>query len=79
MGLLGTFFKENPDWQEAVERVLRTAKEMGKPVGIHATSTEEVKHFIQNGFQFIALSTDAQLLRQSLKECVDKLKDVSKI
>jgi len=79
MGLLGTPFKENPDWQKAVERVLRTAKEMGKPVGIHATSTEEVKHFIQKGFQFVALSTDAQLLRQSLKECVDKLKDVSKI
>lgn len=74
MGLLGTPFKENPRWWEAVERVLKVANEMNKPVGIHAVSSNEVRFYIQKGFRFVALSTDAQLLRQTLDECLASLR-----
>lgn len=77
MGLLGTPFKENPRWREAVERVLRVASEAGKPVGIHAVSPEEVKYYIRQGFRFLALSTDAQFLRKALGECLASLKGLS--
>lgn len=74
MGLLGTQFKINPQWQEAVEKVLRICRERRKPVGIHAVSPDEVNIYIQKGFQFVALSTDAQLLYHTLKNCLKSLR-----
>ncbi|MBC7327211.1 hypothetical protein H5T87_03735 [bacterium] len=74
LGLLGTPFKENTLWQDAVKRILKVGREKGKPMGIHAVSTEEVERYIEQGFLFVALSTDAQILRQACSNLLKSLK-----
>ena len=44
--------------EEAIQEVLRGAKDVGVPAGIHARSPEEVVERIQQGFQYIACLAD---------------------
>ena len=53
----------HPEHRRAVARVLEAGKRAGLPVGIHCGSAEAVNQRIAEGFLWLALSSDAGLLR----------------
>ncbi|MDT7892835.1 MAG: aldolase/citrate lyase family protein [Armatimonadota bacterium] len=74
MGLTGTPFRENPQWQAAVQAVLEAANEAGKAAGLQCGTIEEGKERLKQGFRFIAVSSDARFLHLSLKQAVSALR-----
>ncbi|MGQ9462576.1 MAG: HpcH/HpaI aldolase family protein [Candidatus Fervidibacter sp.] len=74
MGLIGTPFRENPQWQAAVQAVLDAANEAGKAAGLQCGTVEEGKERLDQGFRFVAVSSDARFLHLSLKQVVKALK-----
>jgi 2-keto-3-deoxy-L-rhamnonate aldolase RhmA len=54
--------------EAAIQEVLKVAKKVGKAPGKHCGSGAEVTERIRQGFQFLALSSDAGLLRQAAAE-----------
>ncbi len=54
--------------EAAIQEVLKVAKKVGKAPGKHCGSSAEVTERIRQGFQFLALSSDAGLLRQAAAE-----------
>ncbi|MER3501171.1 MAG: hypothetical protein C4295_06780 [Candidatus Fervidibacterota bacterium] len=74
LGLIGTPFRENPIWQDAVRRVVEAAKEAGKAAGIQCGSVEEGKERLRQGFRFVAVSSDARLLHQNLCQVAETLR-----
>ncbi len=71
---------DHPLVKEAQKKVLVVAKNLGVAAGIHVVhpSLEEVKARIEEGFRFIAFSTDAILLNTSCREIISKLNGLSK-
>lgn len=74
MGLIGTPFRDNPQWQAAVQAILDAANEAGKAAGIQCGSVEESKERLRKGFRFVAVSSDARLLHATLRQAVAKLR-----
>jgi 4-hydroxy-2-oxoheptanedioate aldolase len=74
MGLKPDIHCRHPEHEKAVMRVLETAKKVGKPAGIHCVTVEAVNRRIDQGFQFIAMSSDAGLLRESAARVVSEIK-----
>jgi len=54
--------------EAAIMEVLRAAKKVGKAAGKHCGSAEEVNMRIAQGFQFLALSSDAGLMAKAARE-----------
>ncbi|MCX7968141.1 MAG: aldolase/citrate lyase family protein [Armatimonadetes bacterium] len=73
MGLLGTKFKQDPDWKKAVQKVLDSARKANKAAGIHAQTVEEAISYIRQGFQFVALGSDIQFLRLAVNLTLPEL------
>ena len=67
---------DHPLVKQAQEKVLSAAKDANIAVGIHVvyTSLEEVKNKVNEGFRFIAYSTDAILLNSKCREAILELK-----
>lgn len=57
-----------PEHQALIEEVLRAAKKVGVPAGIHCGSPEEVNQRIDQGFQFLACQNDGAFLMKSATE-----------
>ncbi len=74
MGLIGTPFRKNAKWQAAVQAVLEAAKETGKAAGLQCADLGEGKERLKQGFRFVAVSSDARLLYQSLCHVAKALK-----
>jgi 4-hydroxy-2-oxoheptanedioate aldolase len=74
MGLKPDIHCRHPEHEKAVMQVLETAKKVGKPAGIHCVTVEAVNRRIDQGFQFIAMSSDAGLLRESAARVVSEIK-----
>jgi len=74
MGLKPDIHCRHPEHEKAVMRVLETAKKVGKPAGIHCVTVEAVNRRIDQGFQFIAMSSDAGLLRESATKVLSEIK-----
>lgn len=74
MGLMGTPFRKNPQWQSAVQAVLDAANEAGKAAGLQCGTVEEGKERLDQGFKFVAVSSDARFLHLSLRQVVKALK-----
>jgi len=68
MGLRGTDFRENPDWEEAVQTVLRAAQRAGRPAGMMCVSVEEALQRRAQGFQFLAVASDARYIEGMARE-----------
>jgi len=68
MGLQGTPFLQDPRFQEALASVLRVARELGVPAGIHTYDAAAARQRIEEGYQFIALSSDWRLLTAKAQE-----------
>jgi len=74
MGLKPDIHCRHPEHEAAVMRVLESAKKVGKPAGIHCVTVEAVKRRMEQGFQFIAISSDAGLLREAAARVVSEIK-----
>ncbi len=74
LGVMGQL--DHPLVKQARERVLAGAREAKVAAGIHVVhpSLDEVKNRINEGFRFIAFSTDAILLNSQCREAILKLK-----
>jgi 4-hydroxy-2-oxoheptanedioate aldolase len=64
----------DPRHVEAVAEVLRAAKKVGVPAGIHCFSPEDVNARIEAGFQFLACMSDGAFLMKSATEAYQKIK-----
>ncbi len=72
MGLLGQ--TSHPKVEEAAQRVLAAAKRSKVPAGIIALTPDEINKRIGEGFQFIAVSTDALLLTSAARGLIGQIK-----
>jgi 4-hydroxy-2-oxoheptanedioate aldolase len=54
--------------EAAIQAVLRAAEKVGKVPGKHCGSAEEVSQRIAEGFQFLALSSDAAFMQKAAQE-----------
>jgi 4-hydroxy-2-oxoheptanedioate aldolase len=54
--------------EAAIQEVLKIAKKVGKAPGKHCGSGAEVTQRIAEGFQFLALSSDAGLMAKAARE-----------
>ena len=52
----------DPSHAQAVARVLAAAKKLGVPAGIHCRSVDEVSMRAEQGFQFLACTSDHAML-----------------
>lgn len=73
MGLLNTNFREHPDWQSAVEHVLDAARDVGKAVGIHCTNASDAVMRLEQGFQFVALSSELRFIAAGATEAIQQI------
>jgi len=71
---------DHPLIKEAQRKIIVAAKEAGVVAGIHVVHppVEQVKNRIDEGFRFIAYSTDAILLNHYCQKSVSDLKEVLK-
>ena len=67
MGIAGQL--DHPRMREARRRVLEAGRAVGKPVGIHAVTTDgaSVKTLLDEGFSVIACGIDTLFLRESAR------------
>jgi 2-dehydro-3-deoxyglucarate aldolase len=72
MGLVGQV--EHPDVQAAIGHVLQVCQARGMPLGIFTASRERAVEFKAQGFNLLAVSTDALLVSQAVKEIIQKLR-----
>jgi 4-hydroxy-2-oxoheptanedioate aldolase len=54
--------------EEAIQRVLQACKKTGKAAGKHCYNGAEVSQRIAQGFQFLALSSDAGMMAKAARE-----------
>ena len=64
---------------EAIQEVLRGAKDVGVPAGIHARSPEEVVERIEQGFQFIACVNEASFMLNGAEAAVKLIRSKAKM
>jgi len=76
LGVMGEL--DHPLVKQARQKVLSAAKEVKVAAGIHVVqpSLDEVKNRVNEGFSFIAFSTDAILLNSQCREAALKLKQL---
>jgi len=72
MGLLGQV--SHPKVEEAAQKVLEAAKKAKVPAGIIALSPDDINRRISQGYQFIAVSTDALLLTSAARNLLGQIK-----
>jgi len=74
MGIKPDLGASDPRHEEAIQEVLRAARKVGTPAGIHVPTAEHVSKRIAQGFQFIALTNDAGFMRTGAKQAIDAIK-----
>lgn len=72
MGLLGQ--TTHPRVEEAIQKVLAATKKSKVPVGILGFSPDDANRRIAQGFQFIAVASDAGLLSSGAKDILRQIK-----
>jgi len=58
-----------------VAEVLRAAKKVGTPAGIHCRSVEEVSMRIEQGFQYVACMNDINFMFNSASAGVRQIRE----
>lgn len=74
MGLPPDLRGTHPDHAAAIMEVLKTAKEAGVAAGIHCANAEDANMRIEQGFKFIAISSDAGFVRAAASAAFKALK-----
>lgn len=65
MGLIGQF--DHPKFREGVARVVDACKKAGKAAGILILSSDQINQTIEDGFTFIAISSDGGELAAAMR------------
>lgn len=68
---------QDPEVQEAINRVRRYAQNTGLPLGIFGAVPNAVESALADGFSLIAVATDTLLLGNSATRLLEKLKTVA--
>jgi len=64
----------DPSHAKAVARVLEGAKKVGVPAGIHCRTTEEVWRRAEEGFQFLACTSDHAMLFLTARDAAKQIR-----
>lgn len=59
---------------DTIDRILDTAKSQGRVTGIHTGSVEGAQRMIEKGFQFVTLSSDANILSSAVGESISRIR-----
>ncbi len=70
MGKEPVFESPDPDFTEALERVLNAAKRHGIAPGIHVADAPAARRRIDQGFQFVAITSEVGFLLSKAKEAL---------
>jgi 4-hydroxy-2-oxoheptanedioate aldolase len=73
MGLPPTFDSDNKQFNDAVEHIRVTAKKHGVASGIHVVDAAQAQRRANEGFQFIAMASDAGFMMAKAKEVTGAL------
>ncbi len=73
MGLAPSFESDHPRFVEAVDHVLKTARKHGVAPGIHVANVEAARRRRDQGFQFIAIISEAGLMLAQSADAVKQL------
>jgi 4-hydroxy-2-oxoheptanedioate aldolase len=71
---MGQGLKRDDRHEQAIQEVLRAAKKVGVPAGIHCQNADEVVRRVAEGFQFCACQSDAALLMQAANAAFKTIK-----
>jgi 4-hydroxy-2-oxoheptanedioate aldolase len=64
----------SPDEHEAMmQRVLAAGKKVGTPVGLHVQSPDQVRHRIEEGWQYIAIGSELRMMLTEAQSIVTDL------
>jgi 4-hydroxy-2-oxoheptanedioate aldolase len=58
---------EQPQFREALDRVVAACRSAGKAAGIHAARPEQIGELVDKGFTFLALGSDGNLVAGGMK------------
>ncbi len=75
MGLGKGLGEKDPSHAEAVKEVLRAAKKVGTPAGIHCRSVDEVSMRIEQGFQYLACMNDINFMFNAASAGVKQIRE----
>lgn len=73
MGKPPAFDSEHKEYVDALKHILKTAKKYGIAPGIHVADAAAAKRRIEEGFQFIAVASEAGLMLSKAQEVVRTL------
>jgi 4-hydroxy-2-oxoheptanedioate aldolase len=73
MGKPPKFESEDKQFTDAVQHILRTAKKHGVAPGIHVADAEAAKRRIAEGFQFVAITSEAGMMMTKAREIAHTL------
>lgn len=59
--------------REALQHILKTCKKHGVPAGLHCGNADEVNHRIDEGWQFLAISSELKMMLNGAAAEVSKL------
>jgi len=66
---------KHPDHVAAVRHVLETGKKLGVPVGIHCATAEEALRRIAEGWQWLAVASEAGFMAGAAREALQKIQE----
>jgi 4-hydroxy-2-oxoheptanedioate aldolase len=67
MGIPASYDPDAPAFEEALGSVLRTARRLGVPGGIHVSSGAVARRRIDQGYQFISIASDVAFAAQAAR------------
>lgn len=67
MGLPASYDPVDPWFEEALDEVLSTARRLGVPAGIHCGSGHAAAKRIAQGYQFLSIMSDVNLMAQAAR------------
>ncbi len=65
---------QHPVFLEALERIRSAASRLGMPLGIYCSGPEAARQRLQEGFSFVVLSSDMQLLDRAMNDVLDSFR-----
>ncbi len=60
-------------FEEMLQQILRTGKEVGTPVGLHVLTVEDTQRRVEQGWQFIALASELKFMVNEASRIVKAL------
>lgn len=63
--------------EEMIQRVLRTGRQVGTPVGLHVQTVDDVRRRIEEGFQFIAIGSELKMMVSEAQRIVGELSEAT--